>query len=71
MPLQQKELAIRFTYHSPKDGQPAKYLRLRDNGGTMAKIIDDECPDSREKDFALMQLEGAIFWANAAIARRS
>jgi hypothetical protein len=63
------DLANRFTYHPPKDGQPERYQRIRDAAGTLALLLDAECPDSREKSLAVTHLENAVMWANAAIAR--
>jgi hypothetical protein len=34
-------------------------------------VIDNNCPDSREKSLAMTNLEQAVMWANAAIARNS
>ena len=65
-----EELATRFTYHPPKDDQADRYQELRDAGGSVAHLIDMLCPDSREKSLALTNIEQAIMWANAAIARR-
>ena len=63
------ELEKNFTYHSPKDGQPAKYETIRDTAKELAYVIDELCPQSRERSIALTNLEQAVFWANAAIAR--
>jgi hypothetical protein len=58
-----------YTYHAPKEGQPEKYQALRAKAKELALMIDDLCPDSREKSVAFTNLETATFWANAAIAR--
>lgn len=63
------ELGNRFTYHPPKEGQPERYVSIRQGGLTLAKLIDELCPDSREKSLAITSIENAVFWANAAIAR--
>lgn len=63
------DIENRFTYHPPKDGQPEKYERLRDYAKGLAYQIDANCPHSREKSLALTNLEEAVMWANAAIAR--
>lgn len=60
-----------FTYHAPKPGQPQQYEALRNEARNLAAEILCKCPDSREKSLALTNLEQAIFWANAAIARHS
>ncbi|WP_010276538.1 Acb2/Tad1 domain-containing protein [Paenibacillus senegalensis] len=58
-----------FKYHAPKEGQPEKYTAIREKAKELAYLIDDKCPNSREKSLALTNLEQAIMWANAAIAR--
>ena len=59
-----------FTYHAPKPGQPEQYERIRSKAKELAYILDEECPSSRELSLAITNLEQAVFWANAAIARR-
>ena len=58
-----------FKYHAPKPGQPEKYERLREKAKELANLFDELCPNSREKSTAMTQLEGAVMWANASIAR--
>ena len=65
-----KELETRFTYHAPKEGQPEKYGVIRGTARSLAMVIGDNCPESREKSLAFTKLEEAVMWANAAIARR-
>jgi hypothetical protein len=64
-----EDLDNRFTYHSPKDNQPARYEGIRAYARNLAGFINDNAPDSREKSLAITALEEAVFWANAAIAR--
>lgn len=66
-----KELEIRFTYHKPKPGQPEVYTVIRDKALELAVLIDIHTPESREKSLAITNIEQAIMWANAGIARRS
>ena len=63
------DLEKRFTYHAPKEGQPAKYTALREKAKELAYLIDGGCPNSREKSLALTKLEEVIMWSNASIAR--
>jgi hypothetical protein len=70
MSIDVKELENRFTYHSPKDGQPQKYTALRTKGKELAEMINSMVPESREQSLAITKLEEAIMWANAGIARR-
>jgi len=58
-----------FTYHPPKPGQPEKYERLREEAKALARSIEELCPSSRERSLAMTNLEQAVMWANAAIAR--
>lgn len=58
-----------FTYHAPKEGQPEKYVAIRDKAKELALLIADLTPSSREQSVALTNLETAVMWANAAIAR--
>ena len=63
------DLENRFTYHAPKEGQPAIYEQLRETAKALAYLIEAKCPASRERSLALTKLEEATFWANASIAR--
>lgn len=71
MTVTDAELQTRFTYHPPKEGQPEAYARLRALALEFATQIVTYTPESREQSLALTALEEAVFWANAAIARRS
>jgi hypothetical protein len=64
-----EDLANRFTYHPPKDGQADRYERIRAFAHSTARAINETAPDSREKSLAITHLEDAVMWANAAIAR--
>ena len=58
-----------FTYHAPKPGQQETYTTLRAKAKELALLIEELTPASREQSLALTELETAVFWANAAIAR--
>ncbi len=64
-----KDFEKAFTYHAPKDDQPARYVAIRSNARALAELIEANCPDSREKSLAFTKLEEAVMWANASIAR--
>ena len=68
--MEQNEIDIRFTYHAPKAGQSEIYTKLRDKAKELAELINEVCPESREKEMAFTELEASVFWANAGIARR-
>jgi hypothetical protein len=67
---QRDELERRFTHHAPHGTQPERYAQLHREGQALAERIVTLTPISREQSLALTHLETAIFWANAAIARR-
>lgn len=64
-----QQIENNFRYHAPKEGQPAKYEVIRAKAKELAYLIDQECPKSREASLAMTNLEQAVFWANAAVAR--
>jgi len=58
-----------FTYHAPFGDQTDRYNKIRESAKATAAVILELAPESRERSLALTNLEQAIFWANAAIAR--
>lgn len=64
-----EQIENNFSYHAPKPGQPEIYQEIREKAKELAYLIDQKAPDSREKSLAMTNLEQAVFWANAAIAR--
>ncbi|TCZ79910.1 hypothetical protein E0485_03315 [Paenibacillus albiflavus] len=58
-----------FSYHPPKNDQADRYEQIRNATKQLAYLLDSQCPDSREKSLAMTNLEQAVFWANASIAR--
>ena len=64
-----KRIENNFTYHTPFGDQPERYKAIRDISKDVAYIFKNACPESRELSLALTNLEQAVFWANAAIAR--
>lgn len=67
--MEEAEIKKRFTYHPPKGDQPKKYEVIRAQAHLLANLINDLCPESREKALAFTALEEAVMWANASIAR--
>ena len=59
-----------FTYHAPNIASQQKYESLLKNAKHLANLINEYCPESREKSLAFTNLEQAIMWANASIARQ-
>lgn len=58
-----------FTYHPPKGDQAERYQTIRAEAHKLARKIVQLSPPSREQSLALTNLEDAVFWSNAAIAR--
>lgn len=67
--VDRNKLSKNFTYHAPKPGQPERYEAIRAKAKELAELLTASCPPSRELSVALTELETAVFWANAAIAR--
>lgn len=68
--MQTSDLNHRFAYHPPKgDSVKLAHEDIRASCRELAGIIDERCPDGREKSAAMTKLEETMFWANAAIAR--
>lgn len=67
--MEQSDLDKRFKYHTPKEGQPEKYVSIRDKSKELAVMMNELCPESREKSLAVTALEESVMWANASIAR--
>jgi hypothetical protein len=65
-----EELENRFTYHAPNEEQARRYPILRGEAHALARSISRLTRPCREQSLALTKLEEAVFWANAAIARR-
>lgn len=64
------DLARRFQYHPPRDEATRHaHETIRQNCETLARSVDELCPDGREKSLAITKIEEAMMWANAAIAR--
>lgn len=57
-----------FTYHAPFGTQQNRYVAIRDTAKVLAHLINDSCPESREKSLALTNLQQSVQMANASIA---
>lgn len=57
-----------FKYHPPIEGQPERYEAIRGQALLLASVINDMCPESREKSLAITNLQQSVMWANASIA---
>lgn len=68
-PESTNDINNRFTYHAPKGDQAQTYETIRSEAKGLALLLLEKCPPSRELSLALTNLEQAVFWANASIAR--
>lgn len=64
----QSQIERAFTYHPPKGNQAERYENLREKAKSFASLINDLCPESREKSIAITKIQEASMWANASIA---
>jgi hypothetical protein len=67
--MKSEEIDNNFAYHEATPTQAAKYINIRDHGHSLARLINEYCPEGREKSLAFTKLEEAVMWANAGIAR--
>jgi hypothetical protein len=63
-----ENLEDRFDCHTLDLVSTAKSSRLRTNALEFAQLLNELCPDTREKYLAMTHLETALMWANKAIA---
>jgi hypothetical protein len=64
------EFDTRFSYHAPKGNQAKRYETIRSEARAFSLVVASLVPDCREFSLAMTKIEEAVFWANAAIARR-
>jgi hypothetical protein len=57
-----------FTYRAPFGDQPERYVKIRQAAKDFAQLVQDACPESREKSTALTNIQQVVMWANASIA---
>jgi len=68
--ITQEELDNRFDQHEPTEKTIYRYGSAREWARAFADVICRICPDCRERSMALANVEKAMFWTNAGIARR-
>lgn len=67
--MDKADIESRFTYHAPSEKNVTKFPTLRSAAKQLAELINELCPEGREKSLAITKLEEVIMWANAGIAR--
>lgn len=63
-----EQLESIFTYHAPFGTQQARYVALRTAAKAFAVVVNESCPESREKSLAITRIQEACQMANASIA---
>lgn len=64
------ELEHRFDFHPANDEEKRNaHSSIRFNCLELAKFINRNLPEGREKSVAITKLEEVMFWANAGLAR--
>jgi len=66
--MEKEKLEKSFTYQAPKENQIDKYQALRQKAKELSLLINDLCPEGREKSLSITKLEETIMWANKSIA---
>lgn len=69
--MQTDDIENRFTFHGPTEEKVKVHESVRASVRTLAHLWNGQLPEGREKDLAVTKLEEAMFWANAAVARKS
>lgn len=65
-----EDLDNRFSYHTPKtDRRRNAHESVRAACRDIADLLNELLPEGREKSLAITNLEQAMFWGNAALAR--
>lgn len=62
------EMENRFSAHRLTDDQKVLCQQIRQQGRTLAEMIQAYCPPGRERSLALTKAEECVMWANKAIA---
>lgn len=68
-PLTREQIEDRFRYHPPSEDGATRHGALSGAFIETALIVNETCPEGREKSSAMTYLEIAKFWASAAVAR--
>ena len=65
------DIEHRFSFHAaPDEEKRNEHTSVRNAIKTTAHYISGVMPEGRESALAITKLEEAMFWANAAIARK-
>ena len=64
-----KERDKRFDSYEMDEDKKIRCLQIRNVVKQLAYVIDNVCPDGREKSLAFTRLEEAVMWANKSVSR--
>lgn len=67
--MEANDIKNRFKYHEADAVKVEKMERIRMHFLALAELLNEMCPDSREKSLSITNLEQAQFFANASIVR--
>ncbi len=56
-----------FAYHKPSDDGMTRINNLREAYSVVKKVIEDNCPPSRQQSVAITELETSAMWAIKAV----
>lgn len=56
-----------FAYHKPSAESMVKITEIREEYSRLYRMIEAECPKSRERSVALTELETSAMWAIKAV----
>lgn len=56
-----------YAYHKPSKDGLARINRLRDEFSGLQRVIEQQCPESRQRAVALTNLETSAMWAIKAV----
>ena len=68
MPFTEEEIDDIFTYHAPKDDQPARYELIRESARKFARILVANTKPSADQTAAIRLLRECVMTANSSIA---
>jgi hypothetical protein len=63
------DIQNRFTFHPATPTTASLYEAMRAKALELAAWMDENAPESRELSLALTNLDQAVMWFNAAVAR--
>jgi hypothetical protein len=63
------DIKNRFSFHPANSNQAALYEAMRAKALELAAWMDENAPESRELSLAITNLDQAVMWFNAAVAR--